>query len=511
MALLLIIVATSIMRVTIIVNKTTMEYDEVISYLAATCNQAAFSNADFSLTPTPTATWKQFLVVKRPFCFRQIRADLIQSDVHPPLYFWVLHLWVLVFGVHLWTGPFLNIVISSLATLALFYLARDILHNVYESLLVTISYALNPSIILISKEARQYDLLILFTILTVWLTNEMIQKDTNARRIGILLAVSIAAGNLTHYLFFLTAPVGCLVYAIWQLTYTKRQHRLRQIVLAIMVGYGLALWTNPNFWLNISRQATRNVSPTWAEFVIRSERSLAAFASFYYSLVPLLLLLLIAVFFARKHQKSLQSYLCYIDFQGWPISFFFIWFAGSTIGLYLTFRTPIHTVGSSKYLSMAWPFLAFSPVFLWRAVHRRRSILLYLVLIPLLWIFIFPTQMFLLRLPDPTPQLAKADLILIDNPARGVFFPLVWHIPDQTKLLVAYQEQLLAQPLAWLPHVQGNTLYINMDDSPNTPTQGTALMTLLQHQGYQIDEVPHGIITLTTAYDAYVLQDNKAP
>ena len=64
--------------------------------------------------------------------------------------------------------------IAIFATFALFMLAKNMLQNGYEALLVVASYALNPSVVLISKEARQYDLLILFLILAVWFTHILI-------------------------------------------------------------------------------------------------------------------------------------------------------------------------------------------------------------------------------------------------------------------------------------------------------------------------------------------------
>ncbi|MCB8965963.1 MAG: glycosyltransferase family 39 protein [Ardenticatenaceae bacterium] len=507
--LLLILVATSSLRIVIIKNKTTMEYDEAISYLAATCNQLKFNHADFSPLPKAASAWKQYLSVEEPFCFDQIRLGLTTTDVHPPLYFWLLHLWVMAFGVHLWTGLVLNILIAVFTTTALFMLARHILQNSYEALLVTASYALNPSIILISKEARQYDLLILFLILTVWQIHILIDNKPIQSRHGILLTLVLAAGNLTHYLFFLTVPLACFIYAIWQM---KNRRHLWLVLLAILGSYGLAWLFNPEFWVNINRQSERFVSPTWSEFSTRLGRTLAAFATFLYVVLPLIMLLLAGSYIAWRHRERLRSYLHSLNFQGWRILFFMVWFGGIIVGMYLTFRTPIHTMGSSKYLSMVWPFLAFLPVFLLRLTQYRRSVLLYLVIIPLVWLIIFPAQMFLTRLPSPTPQLANAKLILMDSPARGVFFPLLWHVPDETLVIAAYQEQLLAKTADWLDDLPDDTAFINLNDPPNTQEQGESLLKLLEVHGYTVDASPQKITTITTAYDVYTLyhpQDHR--
>jgi hypothetical protein len=154
---------------------------------------------------------------------------------------------------------------------------------------------------------------------------------------------------------------------------------------------------------------------------------------------------------------------------------------------------------------MVWPFLAFLPAFALRFARNRRTVLLYLVIIPVVWVFIFPVQMFLVRLSDPQPQLAETDLILMDNPARGVFFPLLWHVPDQTLIIAAYQEKLLEQPADWLRYMEENTLYINLDELPNTTEQGQDLLALLIAQGYTVEPTPQSIMTLTTVYRGYTL------
>lgn len=502
MALLLILVISSLLRTAIIITKTTLEYDEAISYLAATCNQTRFSNASLIPLPRPAAEWKQYLSLEKPFCFNQIRQGLTQSDVHPPLYFWLLHLWVVAVGVQLWTGPALNILIANFAILALFMLARDVLRNGREALLVVVSYAFNPSIVLISKEARQYDLLILFLILSVWLTHTVIKNQAGWRCSAVLLVLTIAAGCLTHYLFLLIVPPACFVYALWQMA---KPRQLWRMLTPLFGGYGLAWLLNPSFWININRQSGRVVTPTWDEFTMRLERVFLAFATFYYVLIPLLFLLLVVFYFTWRHQNKLLDYLRSTNFQGWPVFFFLAWFGGTIVGMYLLFLTPVHTIGSSKYLSMVWPFLAFLPVFALRLVHYRRTVLLYLVIIPLLWVLIFPAQMFLTRLPDPNPQLAEADLILMDNPARGVFFPLLWHVPDQTLVITAFQEELLADPTIWLPYLEDKTLYVNMNDIPNTVEQSESFLALLAAQGYAVKQTPQSLVTLTTVYRVYIL------
>lgn len=96
-------------------------------------------------------------------------------------------------------------------------------------------------------------------------------------------------------------------------------------------------------------------------------------------------------------------------------------------------------------------------------------------------------------------------MILLDNPARGLLFPLVWHVPDDTLMIAAYQEQLLVQPESWLSYLPDRTVYVNMNDVPNTPEQGEDLLALLRHEGYEVEQMPQKVVTLTTAYTVYTI------
>jgi hypothetical protein len=102
--------------------------------LSATCHQGEF---DCTIRPgappagrwAPASEWQRFLAVEHRWCFATIGRDLVATDIHPPAYFWPLHIWTLAFGVGLTTAAWLNAPIDALTALALFALARDLLRN----------------------------------------------------------------------------------------------------------------------------------------------------------------------------------------------------------------------------------------------------------------------------------------------------------------------------------------------------------------------------------------------
>ena len=228
-------------RVHAIAFKKAITHDEGISYLAATGHQKEYSllpydhRYPFGLW-VPASEWKPFITRDRLFCFHKIGWDLAHYDIHPPLYFWLLHVWIWIFNVHLWTGPLLNVVITLLMIIALYRFASTMLGNQFEASVVTFIWAVNPYVLEETLEARAYGLLALFALLVVWRTILYTERDgkPTLKELAIL-AILTTGGALTHYHFAL-AVAGCGLYALVRLFRRQRQ-RFFAFVGAMASGY----------------------------------------------------------------------------------------------------------------------------------------------------------------------------------------------------------------------------------------------------------------------------------
>lgn len=132
LVLLLFVLAAGIAsRVAGLAAKSTITHDEAISYICVTGHLGEYHRTlDAGASPygewVPASRWKRFWTLEAPFCFDRISAGLARYDVHPPLYFWLLHLWALVVGIHAWSGPLLNLLIDLTTALLLYRLARHV-------------------------------------------------------------------------------------------------------------------------------------------------------------------------------------------------------------------------------------------------------------------------------------------------------------------------------------------------------------------------------------------------
>ena len=130
----------------------------------------------------PAARWQSMWRPDAVFDLRDIANDLARYDVAPPLYFWILHFWLLIAGTHLWSGAVLNLFISALAALALFGLARRLLRRDVDAALVTLTWSLSRVVVATSSLARQYDLLALLVVLFVWLLVDVSDARRSPRK-----------------------------------------------------------------------------------------------------------------------------------------------------------------------------------------------------------------------------------------------------------------------------------------------------------------------------------------
>ena len=100
-----------------------IQHDEAWSYASASGRLGPFLAAmDGGLTGrwVPASEWQHFWQSDGLSDVGRIGPDLAANDVHPPLYFGLLHGWLAITGQHVWSGRALNLVFAALAVLAIF-------------------------------------------------------------------------------------------------------------------------------------------------------------------------------------------------------------------------------------------------------------------------------------------------------------------------------------------------------------------------------------------------------
>lgn len=118
-------------------------------------------------------------------------------DVHPPLFYELLHGWTQIFGRSELAARSMSAV-AGLATIYVCYLLVKRYFSRQAASIVLLLLALAPFLIRYSQEARMYGLLGLFTISATYVLLRYLEKRNNNRWL-IAYALLMAAGLYTHY------------------------------------------------------------------------------------------------------------------------------------------------------------------------------------------------------------------------------------------------------------------------------------------------------------------------
>lgn len=170
--------------------------------------------------------------------------QLTLKDFSPPLYYFFLHYWMILFGTTEAGIRGLSILFHVLTILIAFLIARNIIASRIGQLGLTFAVALNPFLVQYAFEARPYSMLAFLTTLCVYL---LITERF------FLASIPLALAILTHNFGILTT--GAL--AIWWIaafrTRIKQHYRNALLLFTLptlsLLGWGSVIW---NQWTKLA-------------------------------------------------------------------------------------------------------------------------------------------------------------------------------------------------------------------------------------------------------------------
>ena len=277
------LIAMSLLIYLTAARKTSIEHDEGITYLAASAQQGAYddvtrSDARPAGVWVPASVWQGYLQPMSPMAFKTIRDDLARVDIHPPVYFWLLHLWSLVVGLTPASAIALNILLALATGLALFVLAERTLGEPLRAATVVVFWALAPPVIGVSVIARQYGLLALFTVLTALFAHIIATTPRPGVKHGLAFAVVVVLGAATHY-HYVVVLSGVL---IWLAVVSLREPRRLLVALGgTVAGTILFALLQPGLQASLSLQREQAQALDRQGLVERLRQTLAALTSFF--------------------------------------------------------------------------------------------------------------------------------------------------------------------------------------------------------------------------------------
>lgn len=196
-------------------------------------------NQSFWLDEATSAT------VARDFSFSRIITQFSPGDFHPPLYYLLLKVWTLPFGVTEISARSFSIVCALLCIFMVYILGRK-LKDKFTGLMAALLMATSPLFIYYSQEARMYALETLLTLVAVYLFIRFLNRANFVLGVGLFFTVAVL--GLIDYLPLTVLPVFWLVALL--------SHKSRKWWMLFLIAHLIPilafLWWSPILFRQIT-------------------------------------------------------------------------------------------------------------------------------------------------------------------------------------------------------------------------------------------------------------------
>ena len=133
-------------------------------------------------------------------------------DVHPPLYYFALKVWTMLFGASDFALRSMSVFFGVLTLIVAFYLIKRIFKSTKTAVISTMFLAISPMFVRYAQEVRMYMMVAFLAVVTVRAYYEIYHAKNSAKakkHWRIVFVLSAAAGIWTQYLSGLT------IVALW--------------------------------------------------------------------------------------------------------------------------------------------------------------------------------------------------------------------------------------------------------------------------------------------------------
>lgn len=206
------------------------------------------------------------VLVARDFSFAEIITRFSPGDFHPPLYYFLLKVWIFAFGASEVAARSLSVTLGS-ATIPLVFLTGRKLLNKGTGLVAALFFATAPLHIYYSQEARMYAMATFFVTLFVWFFLLTLDK-----RAGLSVWMGFfIAGVLAFYTHYLTLT---LLFVVALYLFLHRRYLGEKLIGWFSVFLLFIFCFFP--WLPVFSQQFQNASlakintPLWWEVLGRT-------------------------------------------------------------------------------------------------------------------------------------------------------------------------------------------------------------------------------------------------
>ena len=144
----------------------------------------------------------------------------INSDTHPPLYYLMLHFWMLLFGQSEIAVRALSACLGIISVLLIYKVGRE-LYNSKIGLIASLLMTISTFAIYSSQEARQYSLLLLLTLLSFLFFIRIIKADKPNKLLLLCYSLTNILICYTHLFGLFAVGAQVLYFLLFRRRYVK--------------------------------------------------------------------------------------------------------------------------------------------------------------------------------------------------------------------------------------------------------------------------------------------------
>lgn len=236
----------------------------------------------------------------------KIYSYLRENDPHPPLYYFSLHTFLILFGDTVWVGRFFSAFCGIAGIIAIYYLAKEIL-NRKIGLLVAFLTAINYFHIYYSQEIRMYSLMFLTTTISFLYLAKYIKSPSKKTMIWYSVFATLMIYTQFFSLFTLFSQYLILLYFVVKPYKIKSKEFL---ILSVISGLLTLLLYIPGILIFLK---TSEMSSIWIQLpeIDVYTKMFKEFFGFAEILIFIVVILIILFFFKLSQRNTLKQ--GYID------------------------------------------------------------------------------------------------------------------------------------------------------------------------------------------------------
>jgi hypothetical protein len=498
-----------------------IDHDDVISVIGATCNQGRYEESIPTGRWVDASVWQQYWQWQGFGCFAQIGQDLAQYDIHPPLYFWLLHTWFGAFGVSVTGGLVLNLLFLAVGVISIYSVCRVLSVSRAVSFIATLAWMLSLPTRTAVSVLRPYALFAALTALLLLLVVLWVKRQQGRYVVGI--GVVLAAGLLTHYQFAIPAGL-MLAFALRVVVRRRRYSSSVQLVSAVTAAVLVFFLVHPGFLASVLLADSQGQSFTFASF---GERMVSALATVFQMFNPLdwseplpfglfdwqhpldavlnalnVLVGCAAVYFVgrlavRAFTQRPRPLTAMLSVEYLP-AFTAVATWCLVVAMYVLCISPVHAIGL-QYLHFITPSVFVAVAQLAQAYRSDIPYKLAVSIVPVLLVgAVIGTSVFVWHRSEQQQIFAirQADAVVIDTTEIGILPAVLWHVDPDTPVYAAGQTELVAR-LPGLVAAGDSLFYVASSAYSNSDRNRDAIVNRLTNAGYRKKStVPQGDVYL---------------